>query len=158
MTVLPPPPPSPAPAPAPAAPVAPAAEPTGRFTPFSIPPPVGTPIEVARVTLDDGTSFDINGDYLIGRNPSVSREPGLRSIRIDDPQVSRVHAAIRRMNGDVYVVDQDSHNGVYVQTGDGTWNRVATRVPTMWRPGTEIRIGNRVLRLELVSAATSKVP
>ncbi|CAM3553456.1 MMPL family transporter [Smaragdicoccus niigatensis] len=158
MTVLPPPPPSPAaPEPAPAPMPVSVAEPTGRFEPFSIPPPVAARIEIPRVTLDDGTAFDVDGDYLVGRNPSVSREPGFRTMRIDDPQVSRVHAAIRTINGDVYVVDQDSHNGVYLQTSDGTWSRVPTRVPTVWRPGTEVRIGNRVLRLELVSAATSKV-
>jgi hypothetical protein len=53
-------------------------------------------------------------DLADGAEVSFGRTPGA-TIVIDDPRISRKHAAIRRARGDVYVRDLGSRNGTKVR-------------------------------------------
>lgn len=55
-----------------------------------------------------GRQFPLSGDYLVvGRNPASG-------IQIDDPHVSRTHAALRRCRDAVFVQDLGSSSGTFV--------------------------------------------
>ena len=55
-----------------------------------------------------GRRFPLSGDYLV-----VGRDPA-SGIHIDDPHVSRTHAAMRRHANAVYVQDLGSSSGTFV--------------------------------------------
>ncbi len=54
-----------------------------------------------------GQAFPISGSISIGRSPE-------NDLQLNDLQVSRHHAMVRRTEGGVYLHDLDSGNGVYV--------------------------------------------
>jgi hypothetical protein len=116
--------PPPVPAGAPQVPPAPPSMRTGgsgRPTPPPLPRPATTDAPPpatrrmgaalgARLTLTyRGQAHEVDADrYLIGRSKTQA------DLRVDDPNISRQHAAIERVNGVWYVVDLGSTNGVYV--------------------------------------------
>ncbi|HEV7419294.1 MAG TPA: MMPL family transporter [Mycobacterium sp.] len=105
------------------------------------------------VILDDNSTFDIDRDCLIGRAPHRSNavQRGLRPIRIEDRTgaISEAHAELRWVNGEVLIVDRGSTNGVFMcAPGRQAWTRVIPWQLAVWRPGTSVRIGNRILRLQ----------
>jgi RND superfamily putative drug exporter len=105
------------------------------------------------VVLDDNSRFDVDQDCLIGCAPNKSdaAQLGLRPIRIEDRtgEVSDAHAEIRRVNGELVIVDRESTNGVFMcARGRRAWTRLTPWQPTPWLPGASVRIGNRILQLE----------
>jgi hypothetical protein len=116
-----------------------------------------TTIQIRRpldaVVLDDDSRFILDRDCVVGRDPRHGDTPlnGLRPIRIDVRAngMSRAHLEIRRIGGQLYIIDRQSRNGVTIRLGGQTvWTRIAPGKPTMWLPGMSVRIGSRVLRLE----------
>ncbi|MEU7764851.1 FHA domain-containing protein [Nocardia sp. NPDC049190] len=110
-------------------------------------PPLGVLI------LDDGTSYLLAADAVLGRDPehSVAAESGLVPLRVDDASggMSRAHAEIRLVNWDVSVVDRGSTNGTRTRLpGYRDWIRLAPNQSMALIPGAEIMLGNRVLRFE----------
>jgi molecular chaperone DnaK len=102
----------------------------------------------------DGTTFPLDTDYVIGREPTI--DPEVRAGRArplavvdSDLTASRVHAAIRVRNGGVEVIDLRSANGTYVVLPGATrWLRVGDRgtpVPS----GARVLVGNQVLTVRL---------
>jgi neural Wiskott-Aldrich syndrome protein len=87
--------------------------PAGRGTPppmpRSVPPPPPTAQQYAG-TLNiyyQGERFSVNKDrFIIGRGKQSS------DLTIKDPNVSRQHAMIEFLNGQYYIVDMGSTNGV----------------------------------------------
>lgn len=127
---------------------------------FVVPPPGRVRPPIGSIVFDDGTAFEFDGDCLVGRAPAAAPSvlDGPRTIDIDDPRLSRTHAAIRAVNGQIYVVDHDSRNGVWVRTSsDLDWERIGAWTPTAWQPGTEVRIGDQTMRLELLTSAGQTV-
>ncbi|MBF6167354.1 FHA domain-containing protein [Streptomyces gardneri] len=118
-------------------------------------------IEVVRpplgmLILDDGMTYMLAADAVIGRDPerSPAAESGLVPLRVDDASggMSRAHAEIRLVNWDVMVVDCGSTNGTRTRLpGYRDWMRLAANQSTVLLPGTEIMLGNRVLRFELAA-------
>ncbi|MFI5535559.1 FHA domain-containing protein [Nocardia sp. NPDC051900] len=118
-------------------------------------------IEVVRpplgmLILDDGMTYMLAADAVIGRDPehSPAAESGLVPLRVDDASggMSRAHAEIRLVNWDVTVVDCGSTNGTRTRLpGYRDWVRLAPRQSMALMPGTEIMLGNRVLRFELAA-------
>jgi RND superfamily putative drug exporter len=105
------------------------------------------------VVLEDNSRFDIDRDCLIGCAPHKSDavQLGLRPIRIEDRTgaMSDAHAEIRCVNSEVLIVDRESANGVFMSApGRRTWTRLTPWQPTVWLPGTSVRVGNRILRLQ----------
>ncbi|MFD4183350.1 FHA domain-containing protein [Rhodococcus sp. NPDC058514] len=101
------------------------------------------------LVLDDGTTYVLDGDCVLGRDPEKSElaAEGLRAIRIDDSSggMSRAHAAVRLMDWDVTIVDLDSTNGTHLRApGEQDWIRLPPNTPVTLTPGAEVRLGDRV--------------
>jgi hypothetical protein len=57
---------------------------------------------------------------------------------------------IRRVDGRVFIIDRQSKNGVAIRpAGQTQWIGIAPWQPIVWLPGMSVRIGSRILRLEL---------
>jgi hypothetical protein len=108
-------------------------------------PPLGV------IVLDDGAVFQLDGDYLLGRDPEGDErsETGRwRAIRLSDNQnaISRVHARIELRNWDVVLVDDSSTNGTfYADPKAAQWLPVPRGGDQVLQPGWRIRIGHRTL-------------
>jgi pSer/pThr/pTyr-binding forkhead associated (FHA) protein len=77
------------------------------------------------VELDDKTA---SGEMTIGRNASTAK------IAINDPSISRLHASLWIENGDIWLADENSTNGTYVN-GERIFK------PVKIRKTDEIRLG-----------------
>lgn len=116
------------------------------------------PAEVVRpplgmLVLDDGMTYLLAADAVIGRDPenSEAAQRGLVPVKIEDSSggMSRAHAEIRLMNWDITVVDRGSTNGTRARpAGYRDWIRLQPNQPMVLAQGSEIQLGNRVLRLE----------
>lgn len=108
-------------------------------------PPLGV------IVLDDGSVFQLDGPYLLGRDPGGDervRSGGFRALPIIDTsnQVSRVHARLELRGWDAVLVDNNSTNGTYVhvpRTPD--WMRMPPGGELVLIQGTRVRIGHRTL-------------
>ncbi|WP_345455567.1 FHA domain-containing protein, partial [Nocardioides marinquilinus] len=117
-------------------------------------PPLGV------IVLDDGAVFQIDSDYLLGRDPGSDdrvRTGEVRGVPIQDTsnQISRVHARLELRGWDVVLVDS-STNGTYVnppQTPD--WQRLAAGGEHVLTQGTRVRIGHRTLAFNTHAGASS---
>ncbi|WP_280464336.1 FHA domain-containing protein [Nocardia cyriacigeorgica] len=110
-------------------------------------PPLGM------LVLDDGMTFMLAADAVIGRDPEHSEQArrGLIPLKIEDNSggMSRAHAEIVLVNWDVTLVDRGSTNGTRTRVaGYRDWVRLPPNQPMVLLPGTEIMIGNRVLRFD----------
>jgi len=111
-------------------------------------PPLGV------LLLDDGTTFRLDADYVVGRDPEQDPDVGggrARPLRIADGMsgVSRRHLRVALSGWQVQVVDLHSANGTYVAPPrDGGPQRIETGVPVVIRPGSQIAFGRRWLRYE----------
>jgi hypothetical protein len=111
-------------------------------------PPLGT------LVLHDGTPLPMDGDYVLGRNPS--RDPSVeagtaRAVRVVDAEsmVSRVHARIHLDGWKVLLSDLGSSNGTHLQPpGAPAAQRLDPHVPIPIEPGTMFYVGSACLRYE----------
>lgn len=110
------------------------------------------------LVFDDGSTYGLDGDYLIGREPETDVsvvEGRARPIVLDDPEgtVSRVHAEIRLTEGGVQFVDRASTNGSHVwDPAKGEWHRLTPNVPHQIQPGDRGAIGQRTFLYESPTA------
>lgn len=84
-------------------------------------------------------------EFLIGRKDSasgISPDLDLTPFGALDNGVSRVHAALRRGDEVISIVDLDSANGTYLNG-----QRLAAHQPRLLRDGDEIRLGKLVLHI-----------
>lgn len=108
-------------------------------------PPLGV------IVLDDGAVFQLDTDYLLGRDPDADdrvRQGECRGISIIDTShmVSRVHALLVLRGWDVVLVDNTSTNGTFVNSPQAVeWRRMAPGGEEVLTPGTRVRIGHRTL-------------
>lgn len=108
-------------------------------------PPLGV------IVLDDGAVFQLDTDYLLGRDPDADdrvRQGECRGIPIIDASnmVSRVHARLELRGWDVVLVDNTSTNGTFVNSPKTVeWRRLAPGGEEVLTPGTRVRIGHRTL-------------
>ncbi|WP_280502807.1 FHA domain-containing protein [Nocardia farcinica] len=110
-------------------------------------PPLGV------LVLDDGTSYALDTDCVLGREPEQTGavRRGARPIRLPDRSggMSRVHAEIRRVDWVVPVVDRGSANGTHVkQPGRPDWVRAVPGHPVVLRPGAQVLIGGRTFTVD----------
>ncbi|MDH2430677.1 FHA domain-containing protein [Sphaerisporangium sp. TRM90804] len=105
--------------------------------------------------LDDGTSLDLDADYLLGRDPDRAPEVTsgeARPARVTSPDgsVSRRHLRVRLEGWDVNLIDLGSVNGTQVQPpGDPNFYDIPPNEPVPILPGTTVRIGvSRTMRYE----------
>lgn len=117
-------------------------------------PPLGV------IVLDDGSVFQLDNPYLLGRDPSGDERISSGDFRplpiIDQSnQVSRVHARLEMRGWDVVLVDNNSTNGTFVhvpKTPD--WIRMAPGAEQVLVQGTRVRIGHRTLAFNTHAGAT----
>ncbi|MEV0252195.1 FHA domain-containing protein [Nocardia sp. NPDC050712] len=111
-------------------------------------PPLGM------LVLDDGMTYMLAADAVLGRDPEHSeaaQHRGLVPLKVDDTSggMSRAHAELHLVNWDVALVDRGSTNGTRTRLpGYRDWIRLTPNQPMVLVPGTEVMIGNRVLRFE----------
>ncbi|WP_330252321.1 FHA domain-containing protein [Nocardia sp. NBC_00565] len=115
-------------------------------------------IEVVRpplgmLVLDDGMTYMLAADAVLGRDPEHSEQArrGLVPLKVEDSSggMSRAHAEVLLVNWDVSLVDRGSTNGTRTRLpGYRDWIRIPPNQPMVLVPGTEVMIGNRVLRFE----------
>lgn len=110
-------------------------------------PPLGL------LLLDDGTSFVLDNDCVLGREPehaeAVAR--GAHPVRLEDASggMSRAHAEIRLIDWDVTVVDGGSTNGTHIrQPGHQDWTRAIPGHPIKLTPGAQVQLGGRVVTFD----------
>ena len=107
-------------------------------------PPLGV------LVLDDGTTFPLDGDYVLGREPAFDSDViagRSRPLRISDPKgtISRLHLRISLVGWHVEVSDLGSANGSILQSSDGE-RTLAPYEPVMIEPGARIGIGHRSMQ------------
>ncbi|QIS07495.1 FHA domain-containing protein [Nocardia brasiliensis] len=110
-------------------------------------PPLGL------LLLDDGTSFVLDSDCVLGREPehapAVAR--GAHPVRLEDRSggMSRAHAEIRLVDWDVTVVDGGSTNGTHIrQPGHQDWSRAIPGHPVKLIPGAQVQLGSRTVTFD----------
>jgi hypothetical protein len=110
-------------------------------------PPLGV------LLLDDGATFRLDADYVVGRephsNPAVTQ--GARPLRVSKPAggVSRQHLRVTLSGWTVHIVDLGSVNGTLLELpGEPQLRRLDPGVPAEIRPGTRVAFGLRWLRYE----------
>jgi hypothetical protein len=111
-------------------------------------PPLGV------LLLDDGAVFQLDSDYVIGREPGLDASVAqgkARPLRITDESgiVSRVHARIHLEGWRVLVTDLGSANGTRVllpaQPAD---QPLVPQVPIVLATGSQVDLGGRGFRYE----------
>jgi hypothetical protein len=111
-------------------------------------PPLGV------LLLDDGSVFQLDSDYVLGREPSLDAsvaEGKARPLRISDETgiVSRVHVKVHLDGWRVLVTDLGSANGTRVllprQPAD---QPLAPQVPIVLATGSQVDLGGRGFRYE----------
>lgn len=108
-------------------------------------PPLGV------IVIDDGAVFQLDIDYLLGRDPDGDervRDGSFRGLPVIDQshQVSRVHARLELRGWDVVLIDNASTNGTFVHVpGAADWMRLPPGGEHILVQGTRVRIGHRTL-------------
>jgi hypothetical protein len=105
-------------------------------------PPLGI------LVFDDGSTYTLDADYLLGRMPeSDPRVVGgeLRPLLVEDPQaqLSRGHLVIRLDGWDVTAIDESTNGTLVAHATDRAWSRLTPRTPLRLLPGTRVRVGGR---------------
>lgn len=111
-------------------------------------PPLGL------IVLDAGSTFVLDDDYLLGRDPEGDPEVQagrLRPLRLEDNSgtMSRAHVEIRLHDWDVTVVDRGSANGTFVSAPrQQGWSAVVPHQPFELVAGSQVGIGRRGFTFE----------
>jgi len=111
-------------------------------------PPLGM------LVLDDGAVFQLDRDYVIGRDPALDASVAVgkaRPLRATDDAgtVSRTHARIQLDGWLVLVTDLGSTNGTRIRLpGQAADQALTPRVPAALVPGSLIDLGGRQVRYE----------
>ena len=113
-------------------------------------PPLGV------LVVDDGTTYSLNEDLVIGREPTSDPDviAGTASPMIltdDTLSLSRKHARIVLDDWLVGVQDLDSSNGTYLSRAGQSeaWTKIAPSTMMALEPGDRIRVGGRIIQVEL---------
>jgi len=111
-------------------------------------PPLGL------LLFDNGATFVLDHDYLIGREPESDpqvRAGTLRPLLLADEGsgISRHHAEVRLHGWDVVLIDRGSANGTLVALRSAPqWRAVVPGQPIGLLPGMRISMGRRTLSFE----------
>src|SRR5215470_17186738 len=111
-----------------------------------------TPLGV--LLLDDGSVFQLDTDYVVGREPSLDSSVAsgkARPLRVSDDSgiVSRVHARVQLDGWRVLVTDLGSANGTKVALpGQPTGQQLVAQVPVVLATGSQVDLGPRGFRYE----------
>ena len=110
------------------------------------------------LVFDDGSTFDLEGDVIVGRDPSSDArvlDGTAHPIVLDDPDgtVSRVHAEVRFVDGQAELIDRGSTNGTHIwDDARNVWQRL---IPSETRPLPDGASGSIGPRMFVYRAAPS---
>ena len=122
--------------------------------PYAQQPTSGAPAAAGVMVLDDGTTFRLDIDYVIGREPQHDPDVvagSARALKIEDAEgvVSRKHLRVTVAGSELRLIDLGSANGTFVQLpGDPQRLQLVAGQPAAVPPGTLVTMGRRWLRLE----------
>lgn len=117
-------------------------------------PRPGTRPPLGVLLLDDGSVFQLDRDYIVGREPSLDGSVASgksRPLRIADDSgiVSRVHAKVQLDGWRVTVTDLGSANGTRVKLPKQPSDTVLQpHVPLVLATGSQVDLGGRGFRYE----------
>ncbi len=106
-------------------------------------PPLGV------MVFEDGATFSLSSDYVVGRQPEVSDlvQEGLAlPLQVDDPErsISRAHAELRLVDWDVHLVNLSGTNGSFVWDENGQqWVPIPEGQSVVLTPGMRVALGRR---------------
>lgn len=105
------------------------------------------------VVLDDDSRIEVDRDCVVGRYPhdSDAARQGLRPVSVYDRSglMSRAHLEFRIVDGELFVVDRNSTNGVFIrEPGQDGWMRLDPWRPMAFRDGASVRVGGRTFRVQ----------
>ena len=113
-------------------------------------PPLGV------LVVDDGTTYSLNEDLIIGREPTSHDDvlAGIASPMIltdDTLSLSRKHARIILDDWTVAVQDLNSSNGTYLSRAGQheNWTKILSGSTMTLEPGDQLRVGGRIIQVEL---------
>ncbi|MFZ2503406.1 MAG: RDD family protein [Nocardioides sp.] len=121
--------------------------------PITLPPPpplgsseitmVSSPRPLVRWQLTGHQVIPIEGEVLVGRDPSTTAHPNASVVRVEDMgmSMSKTHALLRAAGGTLTVEDLDSTNGVFV-VQDGVEQAIGRRMPTVLKSGDTVFFGD----------------
>jgi pSer/pThr/pTyr-binding forkhead associated (FHA) protein len=101
-------------------------------------PPANPYANGAPVAASAATIFGPTGQFTIraGAELRIGRDPAQCGIFLQEPRISGVHATLRFEGGQLWVRDESSNNGTYL---DGA--RIAAAAWTPVAPGSQLRFG-----------------
>jgi outer membrane biosynthesis protein TonB len=117
-------------------------------------PRPGTRPPLGVLLLDDGSVFQLDRDYIVGREPGLDASVAAgrsRALRITDDSgiVSRVHAKVQLDGWRVLVTDLGSANGTRVRLPKQSADTVLQpHVPIVLATGSQVDLGGRGFRYE----------
>ncbi len=99
----------------------------------SVPPPPTTASPNAFILTSTLGTFKVSpgGDVLVGRDPARC------AIHLTEPRVSGLHATMKVENGSLFVRDEKSNNGVWIngeRTTAGAWAEVPKNASLRFGP------------------------
>jgi hypothetical protein len=148
--------PPPAPAEPFAAPAAAAVAAAASAAPEAPSAPTGKSIGV--IVFEDGTSYALDKDYIIGREPEndaavVAGRAGPLVVDDAERSISRVHAELRLFGSELQIVDRGSTNGTYVWSDtNADWVRLVPNQVASVKPGGWVAVGSRSFVFEAEGA------
>jgi pSer/pThr/pTyr-binding forkhead associated (FHA) protein len=111
-------------------------------------PQSGTRPPLGVLVLDDGSVFQLDADYVIGREPSLDSsvaDGSARPLRLADSSglMSRIHARVELEGWQVFVCDLNSANGTHIRLpGETDGKRLTPGIRTPLVVGAEVRLGS----------------
>ncbi|MDQ6615228.1 MAG: FHA domain-containing protein, partial [Actinomycetota bacterium] len=108
------------------------------------------------LVVDDGSTYKLDADYVIGTEPDSDdavRAGEARGLSLSDPDdaVSPIHATIRIDKWDVFVADRKSRYGTHVwKPGTSGWVRLDPGQRVMLEPRTHLLFGRRTMVFDSV--------
>lgn len=106
-------------------------------------PPLGV------LVFEDGATFSLSSDYVIGRQPESSdlvAGGDALPLQVDDPErsISRAHAEVRLVEWDVHLVNLSQTNGSFVwDATSNQWIPIPVGQSVVLQPGWRIALGRR---------------
>ncbi|CAN5531349.1 hypothetical protein BH24ACT4_BH24ACT4_10530 [soil metagenome] len=106
-------------------------------------PPLGV------MVFEDGATFSVAQDYVIGRQPEVSelvRDGLALPLPVNDPErsISRAHAELRLVDWDVHLINLSATNGSFVwDETQQQWIPIPTGQSVMLSAGMRVALGRR---------------
>lgn len=106
------------------------------------------------VVFDDGSTFGLDRNYVVGREPGEAGDRHTAPLTIQDNNetLSRRHAEIRLIEWVVHIVDLGSTNGTFVwDVTYERWNQIAANQAISLTPGDTVALGRRTFVYESVT-------